>query len=511
MKTHLMYRDRDFYIEEQLPWRRSERKLPWHEESLVQDLELNTLLEAMANRDDFLFDTARKALLSGLRSDVETVLYRQAILKDCLNNPKAVRDLYGIAVETIRKNRSWWMGISGHHPSSILSQAIHLLEVLVDALEKLRNTATAQAHLFESQGFLTLFKTLETELSDDYLASIRHHLRELRFPRGVLLSAQLSEGNQSGPYVLRRTRRKEPNWLQRMLGQGQPAYTFSLSPYDEAGGRILSEMRDNGINLVANALGQSSDHVGRFFGTLRTELAFYIGCLNLYERLISYGRPVCFPRPAAAGQRKHRFNGLYDACLSLVLGERRVVANAADADGRDLIVITGANQGGKSVFLRSIGLAQVMMQCGMFVTAESFEAELCEGLFTHYKREEDTKMKSGRLDEELARMSDIADLLTPNSILLCNESFAATNDREGSEIASQIVRALLESRVKVFFVTHLYEFAQSLSSREAEDTLFLRAERMPDGTRTFSLVEGRPLETSFGEDVYREVFSGEGS
>jgi DNA mismatch repair ATPase MutS len=507
MNTHLMYRHRDFYVEEQLPWRRSERKPPWHEESLLQDLELNTLLEAMAGADEFLFDVARKALLSSMRNDVETILYRQAILRDCLRNPKAVRDLYAVAVETIQKSRSWWSGISSHHPSGILSQSVHLLDTLVDALRKLRDTARAQAHLFESEGLSTLCEMLERELSDDYLADIRSHLKELRFPRGVLLSAQLGDGNQSATYVLRRRQGKEPSWLRRILGRGQPAYTFSLSPYDQAGGRILSEMRDKGTNLVANALGQSSDHVGRFFATLRTELAFYVGCLNLHERLISNGRPVCFPRPVAAGQRKHRFSGLYDACLSLVMGERRVVANTADADGKDLIVITGANQGGKSVFLRSIGLAQMMMQCGMFVTAESFEAELCEGLFTHYKREEDAAMKSGRLDEELARMSDIVNLLTPNSMLLCNESFAATNYREGSEIARQIVRALLESRVKVFFVTHLYEFAQSISSREAEDTLYLRAERMPDGTRTFRLIEGRPLETSFGEDVYREVFS----
>jgi Fibronectin type III-like domain/MutS domain V len=51
------------------------------------------------------------------------------------------------------------------------------------------------------------------------------------------------------------------------------------------------------------------------------------------------------------------------------------------------VIITGANQGGKSTFLRSIGLAQVMMQSGMFVPAESFSSNVCEGLFTHYKRD----------------------------------------------------------------------------------------------------------------------------
>jgi DNA mismatch repair ATPase MutS len=187
--------------------------------------------------------------------------------------------------------------------------------------------------------------------------------------------------------------------------------------------------------------------------------------------------------------------------------ERRVVGNAVDADGRSLVIITGANQGGKSIFLRSIGLAQVMMQSGMFVAAESFGADLCTSLFTHYKREEDATMKSGKLDEELARMSDIVDHLAPNSLLLFNESFAATNEREGSEIARQIVRALLETRNKVFFVTHRYEFAHGMFDTRAADAIFLRAERRADGTRTFKLVEGEPLETSYGKDVYREVFA----
>ena len=147
-----------------------------------------------------------------------------------------------------------------------------------------------------------------------------------------------------------------------------------------------------------------------------------------------------------------------------------------------------------------------MMQCGMFVPAESFTAELCAGIFTHYKREEDSTMESGKFDEELARMSEIADRVTPDSLVLFNESFASTNEREGSEIARQIVRALLDRRVKVFFVTHQYDFARGFFDRHMRDALFLRAERLPDGTRTFQLAEGRPLETSYGEDLYREVF-----
>ena len=45
----------------------------------------------------------------------------------------------------------------------------------------------------------------------------------------------------------------------------------------------------------------------------------------------------------------------------------------------------------------------------MFVAAESFAANVCAGIFTHFKREEDATMTSGKLDEELARMSAIAE------------------------------------------------------------------------------------------------------
>lgn len=116
-------------------------------------------------------------------------------------------------------------------------------------------------------------------------------------------------------------------------------------------------------------------------------------------------------------------------------------------------------------------------------------------------------MRGGKLDEELRRMSGIADAIQPNALMLFNESFASTNEREGSEISRQVVSALLESRIKVFFVSHMYHFAHGFFERNPHDALFLRAERRPDGTRTFRLVEAEPLDTSYGEDLYREIFA----
>jgi DNA mismatch repair ATPase MutS len=185
---------------------------------------------------------------------------------------------------------------------------------------------------------------------------------------------------------------------------------------------------------------------------------------------------------------------------------QRSIGNDARAKGRNPVIITGVNEGGKSTFLRSVGVAQLMMQCGLFVPAESFSADIAMGVFTHYRRKEDRSMTSGKFDEELVRMDAIVDHITPYSLILFNESFAATNEREGAEIAGQITRALIDHTIRVLFVTHLYSFAVSYTGTSAYNPLLLRAERQPDGARTFKIVEGPPSDRSHGEDLYRKVF-----
>ena len=495
MKAFLMYKDRDFDLQ---------RRLPLNKEALTQDLGLDTLFSAMSLGDKFLFEVAEKAVLTGLNDDLETILYRQHILMDCLKNSSIVRNIYDIAIESIESRKKSWGYFSKYLPA-VLSGSIEVLQILVDMLKKLKNIADEHNDKFESEGFTAFFSMLKRELSDEYFASVQNHLIELKFPNGVLISAALGKGNKGTNYILRKSQDKKQSWIKRIFTK-PPGYTFYISDRDESGAKALSELHDRGINLVANALAQSADHIVSFFSMLRTELAFYVGCLNLHERLAQKGEPISFPLPVTPGERRHSFNGLYDVCLALSL-EQRAVGNDVNADNKDLIIITGANQGGKTTFLRSIGLSQLMMQCGMFAPAESFSSNVCEDLFTHYKREEDTTMKSGKLDEELSRMSNIVDNITSNSMLLFNESFAATNEREGSEIARQITSALLEKRIKVFFVTHLYEFAHGFYDKKMENVIFLRAERQSDGKRTFKLIEGEPLQTSYGEDLYNRIFS----
>jgi hypothetical protein len=495
MKAFLMYPDRDFD---------TKQPLPWNERVLTQDLGLDTLFQAMANGDEFLFEIAGKAVFFGLQSDVDTILYRQQVVKDSLKNPEVIRELYTLMVDQIARARKGWWGLS-HSPDSLLYSSVLLIESSLGTLRKLRTIAEESGSHFSSEALSSLFLLFRQELDEEYLISLQSHLTELKFRKGTLFSAELGQGNEAVNFILRQSQEEGVNWFERILGKGPTAYTFRIDDRDETGAQILSDMRHQGISRVAVALAEAADHVLNFFKMLRTELAFYVGCINLYDRLVAKNEPICFPVAAIIGERRRSLVGLYDVGLSLHM-ENRLVGNAVAADGKSLIIITGANQGGKSSFLRGIGLAQLMMQCGMFVAAEAFTAQICPAIFTHYKREEDATMKSGKFDEELCRMSEIVDRIGSNAMLLFNESFAATNEREGSEIARQIVSALLDRQIEVLYVTHLYEFAHDFFVRKREDTLFLRAERSVDGSRSFRLFEGEPLETAFGEDLYRQVF-----
>lgn len=495
----MLYRDRDFD---------PNGPLPSNAPLLVQDLELNVVIQCMGEGDPFLTQTAKQVLLSGLGHSPEVILYRQDVLEDCLKNETVVRELYDVVVEAIERKKRLWLGVFSRHPGGILHEAVQLLQMYTEILTDLRHLADQHADRFTSEGFATMFAMLRAELTDDYFAIVKTHLKALQFRHGVLMSAELGPGNSGVNYILRQPLPVRGNRFRRLLTRRMSAYTYCIRDRDEAGARILSEMRDHGINNVANAVAQAADHIRDFFLAMRVELAFYVACLNLHRRLAEKGVPICRPIPAASGSRAFECVDLRD--VSLVLStDSQVVGNEVNGNGKSLFVITGANQGGKSTFLRSVGLAQVMMQCGMYVAAKSFTAETCNGLFTHFKREEDATMVSGKLDEELKRMREIADALRPDAVVLFNETFASTNEREGSDIAGQVVRALIEARVRVVYVTHMYEFANAPMNGATDSVLFLRAEREEDGARTYKLRVGEPLKTGFGMDVFKEVFGGE--
>lgn len=471
---------------------------------LTQDLEMKTLFSAMADGDEFLLKIASSVLLSSPANNHATVQWRQAILQDCLLHEESIRSLYAITLEPIQIRKSMFLISGGRHPSLMLSDGRRSLEALQDVLKKLYNFALQEKDKFESQGLRTLCAMLADQLAPDYLAEMKRHLATLHFDNGLLFSARLGSGNTGKDFTPRFFVPERWAWLKEWFGDAPDHYRFSVDPRDESGARELADLRDEVLKNIAHSTLQASKHVEGFFNMLRSELAFYIGCLNLKKNLAARNCPICIPS-LSDSPCTLQFEDLRDPSLSLTL-DKPAIGNDLTTTTTSLVLITGANQGGKSTFLRSLGLARLMLQAGMFVVAKQFKADLRDGVFTHYRRREDKDLKSGKFDEELSRMNAIIERLGKAPFLLFNESFAATNEREGSEVARQIIAALAEAGGHVIFVTHMYALAEDFEKNDAVKTCFLRADRDESGQRSFKILRGEPQTTSFGRDLYSRIF-----
>jgi len=503
VNVHLLHPDRDLDLEV---------VLAQHSEALSDDLGLDVLLDRMADGDERIRAACRSVLLSGLR-DVDEVRYRQAVVADALRAPEVFAQLYEAIVAGLDLAKRSYSGLFRDAPDAIVRRAVERLQVYADVLRRLRQDTAPVRSGMRSEGVTMLFELFATQFDEPYLGEVEAQLEELTFPRGVLFGARLGRGAVGTGFQLKRPRAQ--GWLSRSLDRS--GASFELAERDDDGIESLGRLRDQALAEVAVVLSQASDDIEVFLRQLRDELAVLIGAARLHEALTTKGEPTCFPEvvaPQGASQRAEAqavvaprltARGLYDPALSLQLADR-AVGNDLDADGALLILITGANQGGKSTLLRSIGTAQLLLQAGLFVPATAFAGSTGGQVYTHFGREEDQELRRGKLEEELNRMRTIVERIRPGDLLLANESFAATNEREGSELARQVFRAHLDLGVRVVAVTHLYDLAESLHRTESSRGVFLRAQREEDGERTFRIEPGAPLPTSYGQDLYRRIF-----
>ncbi len=482
MKAHLMYRENDVRA-----------KASAIGLTLKADLELGKILDSMADGDKAIYAACEDAILRPLQS-LEAIEYRQAILADAVKNQDAVRRMYLITAQ-LDNIQTYYMSPS--RMAEAFQMSVEILRIYTKLLRDLREVVDKRLQDFTSAAFKNMFAMLQRELSDDFFAEVADLTEELKNLDNLLISARLGSNLQSVGYTLRRKERGF--WLKWKL---TPAITVNVEKDPEAVNDLMMR-RDRATSEATSILKQAAKYLEDFMTMLRSELAFYVGCINLMDRMRELGMPVCVPVLLPSDSRERAWQGLYDVSLALTKGAA-VVGNELSASGIRLYIITGANQGGKSTFLRSMGQAQLMAQCGMPVGAEGFKAPLRSGVFTHFKKEEDNYMKSGRLDEELKRISFITDHIEPGAMMLFNESLTSTNEREGSEICRQITQALIENDIEVFSVTHLYAFAVKYLG-DAE-TKFLLAERREDMERTFRILPGEPLQTAYGEDLYNQIF-----
>ena len=127
-----------------------------------------------------------------------------------------------------------------------------------------------------------------------------------------------------------------------------------------------------------------------------------------------------------------------------------------------IYVLTGPNRGGKSVITVALGAAVALCQLGLPVPCEYAEISPVDGIFTHFPEGADDTIDKGRLGEECARLREIFDSVTENSLILLDESLSSTGAYEASYIASEILKSFAVIGSRGIFSTHLHELAASV-------------------------------------------------
>ena len=101
-----------------------------------------------------------------------------------------------------------------------------------------------------------------------------------------------------------------------------------------------------------------------------------------------------------------------------------VVPVPCDVGGAPLastVLVTGPNSGGKTRLLQSLGLAQVLAQCGLFVPAHHARMALASGLLASLIEEAKADQAEGRLGTELLRIRRLFERLPPGALVLLDE------------------------------------------------------------------------------------------
>lgn len=239
--------------------------------------------------------------------------------------------------------------------------------------------------------------------------------------------------------------------------------------------RYLNHVEAQAIELVANLRPEPFERLHQFVTAhadfltndmelLAEELRFFLGFLKVADGL---GPDVewCMPHLLPAGGGAVRIDGLVDVALALRRRseEQPLVSNDLLLNEAERIVfITGPNQGGKTTFVRAIGLLAYLASLGLPVPARAASLPLMNPVLTHFPQPDDPVNQRGGLADELVRLHDILQATTGASLLVLNELFSATSAEDALELSELVVPQFERLGCRVLWVTFLEELVTSV-------------------------------------------------
>lgn len=221
----------------------------------------------------------------------------------------------------------------------------------------------------------------------------------------------------------------------------------------------------NGL-LLQRAAASASQEINAFvlretapLRSLRQDVILCLGARKLMRLWEERGLAYCFPTLCPAEQRIFSTEAMFDPLLPLRDG-RMVVPNSLTMEaGGELLLLTGANQGGKTVFLLSVALTQYLSQLGFPVPAASASLSPVKNILTVFAPNGQQFGRRGLLTEEATRIARTVEALTDTSLVLFNEPLTGTGPRETRDLSAEVIALCMAAGARGIWVTHVHELA----------------------------------------------------
>ncbi len=477
-----------------------------------------------------LFDLKNSMLSEYFTKDPAVILYRQAVLTDMLKTPEIGETLETVLPILFDITELRRLDTRSASSGDSYLYSMTEIELYVSAVDALYNGFSEIRDRVESDAFRRLFSVVFELAESDYYKELNRRLSELSsrihevksITVGVNLDPQLRP-ESAGVLSINAEPFKSGKTLDKILRMSfkNDATTCiaSLVPYGkgEAGNRkeallsafngAIEEVFRSSIRSWRQITGEYVLRNTDFLLHLLPEIEFISRATEMTRALEAAGNKVTVPCLRPMEEKAFSARGLYNPDVAMQVADPMVTNDFAFDDNGRIYILTGPNRGGKSVITCAVGIAQALTQLGLFVPAESAEISPVDGIFTHFPEGADDTIEKGRLGEECARLREVFDAVSGDSMILFDESLSSTGAYEAAYIASEILAGFGVKRCRGIFATHLHELAARTEdiNKNSVENGGVRIDNlvagMEEGQRSFKIRRARPDGKSYARDI----------
>ena len=478
-----------------------------------------------------LFDLKSSMLGDFFTSDIDVIKYRQQTMSDISEIPelkKVLSEVHPI-LDDIRQLRRLDLDSANSGDSYLYS--ITEIELYVSCIDMLSEGFKPIKDKIKSPAFKELSSfVLELADSDYYrelnkklsaLASRVHEVksvtigvnldRELRPSSAGVISVN-SETFKSGKTldkILRLSFRNDAmTCIAELSPMGKGQSDNKREALAVAFHSAIEDVFKSSIRGWRSIVGEYVLDNTDFLLKLLPEIEFVSKASELIKKLAEHpGCNMTVPKLHPMADKIFKATELFNPRVALAIDDEIVTNDFEFDDNARIYVLTGPNRGGKSVITVALGAAEAFAMLGLPVPAKEAEISPVDGIFTHFPEGADDTIDKGRLGEECARLREIFDEATENSMVLLDESLSSTGAFEAAYIASEILTGFAVMKTRGIFSTHLHELAAKVpeinqKSKELGgitiDTLVAGIE---EGKRSFKIVRAKPDGKSYARDI----------